>query len=104
MSLKITKTLWTETHGSLCCCNKAVANDDLLSMFTTNRKVANDSQWQLMVPMVKLPIIPSVPNVLFLRFCARIWICTVLMGKIYAEKLEINTESKIHFSFRIAVQ
>ena len=37
----IAKVLWTGTRGSICFCKKAVANDDLLSLFKTSRKVAN---------------------------------------------------------------
>ena len=34
--------------------NKALANDDLLSLFTTSRKVANGSQYPFRLPMVPM--------------------------------------------------
>ena len=57
---------------SICFYNGVVENDDLFSLFTTNRKLpmATDIrsefsdcqwyQWQPMVPMVKLPMVPLV--------------------------------------------
>ena len=60
---------------SVCFYNGFVEKDDLLSLFTTNRKLpmtadirqsfqiasgTNDNQWQPMVPMVKLPIFSAV--------------------------------------------
>ena len=84
INLKITYIaliLWIGTRGSICFCNKAVANDYLLSLFTTGRKVANDSEfsdcqwykWQLMTAsgtkgkitistIGKTPNVPCIPS------------------------------------------
>ena len=68
----IAKLLVLATPVSICSYNGVVENDDLLSLFTTNRKLpmATDIrsefsdcqwyQWQPIVPMVKLPMVPLV--------------------------------------------
>ena len=63
ITLKITyiaNILWKGYRGSICFCNKAVANGDLLSLFTTSRKVANDSQYPFGV--FRLTMIPMATN------------------------------------------
>ena len=104
------KILWIGTRRSICFCNKAVANDDLLSLFTTSRKVANGSrypfgvlrppkwyqwqpmavngthgnQWQSMVPTVKLPLVLLVKLRTYPKFVYA-WSCA--MQNIVYDKL-----------------
>ena len=63
ITLKITyiaKILWIGTRGSIGVCNKAVAKDDLLSLFTTSRNIANSSQYTFGV--FRLPMVPMATN------------------------------------------
>ena len=59
----IAKILWIRIRGLICFCNKAVANDDLLSLFTTSRKVANGSQNPFGVFKITIGTIGKTPNV-----------------------------------------
>ena len=83
----IAKILWIGTRGSICFCNKAIANDDLLSLFTTSRNVANSAdirsefsdclwyQWQPMAANAvigkkqKLQTYPYIPFKLRFHVC-----------------------------------
>ena len=63
ITLKITyiaKILWIGTRGSIGVCNKAVAKDDLLSLFTTSRNIVNSSQYTFGV--FRLPMVPMATN------------------------------------------
>ena len=48
------------TLGSIWCCNKVITNDDLLSLFTAKRKIANGSQYPFGV--FRLSVLPLATN------------------------------------------